>query len=117
VFLANVARLAKQHKLSPLVTSNDPTLIILKGKRVWIAGHRGMVESAWLRRREQEQWVVITVDRADVDLTRQDQVEAAAKVGGIVANDLAPAQFFTTNLLCRQYGLHMALLDLITLFS
>lgn len=72
----------------------------LKEKRVWVAGHRGMVGSALLRRLEREDCVPITVDRKDVDLTRQHQVEAwmsearpqaiflaAAKVGGIVAND------------------------------
>ena len=83
----------------------------LKDKRVWVAGHRGMVGSALLRLLEREDFVPITVDRADVDLTRQDQVDAwmsearpeaiflaAAKVGGIVANDTAPAQFLYDNL-------------------
>ena len=83
----------------------------LKGKRVWVAGHRGMVGSALLRRLEQENCTVLTVGREEVDLTRQTQVErwladqqpqaiflAAAKVGGILANSTAPAQFLYDNL-------------------
>ena len=83
----------------------------LKGKRVWVAGHRGMVGSALLRRLASEECTILTVDRADADLTRQDQVEAwmregrpqaiflaAAKVGGIVANDSSPVEFLYENL-------------------
>src|SRR5262245_8297005 len=83
----------------------------LKGKRVWVAGHKGMVGSALLRRLQQENCTVLTVGREEVDLTRQTQVErwlataqpqaiflAAAKVGGILANSTAPAQFLYDNL-------------------
>lgn len=83
----------------------------LQGKRVWVAGHRGMVGSALLRRLAQEDCIPLTVDRDSVDLRRQEQVEewmesqrphavflAAAKVGGIVANDSAPLQFLYDNL-------------------
>ena len=86
-------------------------LYSLKGKRVWVAGHRGMVGSALLRRLQQENCTVLTVGREEVDLTRQTQVErwlataqpqaiflAAAKVGGILANSTAPAQFLYDNL-------------------
>ena len=93
----------------------------LSGKRVWVAGHRGMVGSALLRRLEKEDCIPLTVERAEVDLTRQEQVEAwlsrsrpqaiflaAAKVGGIVANDSAPAQFLYENLAIAANVIHAA---------
>ncbi|MCM5559389.1 GDP-L-fucose synthase [Pleomorphomonas sp. JP5] len=83
----------------------------LKGKRVWVAGHRGMVGSAIARRLKSESCVVLTVDRSDVDLKDQTAVRtwitkarpdavfvAAAKVGGILANDTYPADFLYDNL-------------------
>ena len=82
----------------------------LKGKRIWVAGHRGMVGSALKRRLAREDCEVVTVDRATLDLTRQREVEAwlasvrpdaivlaAAKVGGILANDTHPAEFLYDN--------------------
>ena len=48
----------------------------LKGKRVWVAGHRGMVGSALVRRLEGEDCVLLTVNRDEVDLTRQEETEA-----------------------------------------
>jgi GDP-L-fucose synthase len=93
----------------------------LSGKRVWVTGHRGMVGSTLLRRLAQEDCIPLTVERADVDLTRQDQVEAwmsksqpqaiflaAAKVGGIVANEAAPAQFLYDNLAIATNVIHAA---------
>jgi GDP-L-fucose synthase len=87
------------------------TIFDLRGRRVWVAGHRGMVGSALLRRLEREACSVLTVDRRQVDLTRQDQtaawvaeqrpdvvILAAAKVGGILANDTRPADFLMDNL-------------------
>lgn len=85
----------------------------IAGKRIWVAGHRGMVGSAVQRRLKQEAvGDVLTVKRADVDLTRQAEVEAwiadakpdaiilaAAKVGGILANDTYPADFLYENLM------------------
>src|SRR3546814_13659165 len=72
----------------------------LSGKRVWVAGDRGMVGSAITHRLSSEPCQLIRASRAAVDLTRQEQVEAwmatarpeavfvaAAKVGGIHAND------------------------------
>lgn len=84
----------------------------LAGKRVWVAGHRGMVGAAIVRRLAGEGCAaVITASRAEVDLTRQAAVEgfmrearpdaiflAAAKVGGILANDTYPADFLYDNL-------------------
>lgn len=84
----------------------------LSGKRVWVAGHRGMVGSAIVRRLERENCEVLTVGRGDVDLCNQAQTAewiartkpqavflAAAKVGGILANDTRPAEFLYENLM------------------
>ncbi len=83
----------------------------LAGKRVWVAGHRGMVGAALVRRLESEGVTLLTATRRELDLTRQVEVEtwmretkpqavflAAAVVGGIVANDTRPAEFLTDNL-------------------
>ena len=84
----------------------------LTGRRVWVAGHGGMVGSAIIRRLASETCEILTADRTQVDLMRQDQVErwmasarpdaiflAAAKVGGIQANDTRPAEFLYDNLM------------------
>ncbi|SCX25522.1 GDP-L-fucose synthase [Agrobacterium sp. DSM 25558] len=88
------------------------SLYDLKGKRVWVAGHRGMVGSAIVRRLQQEGCDILTVGRDEVDLRNQAQVSAwmannkpqavflaAAKVGGILANDTRPAEFLYENLM------------------
>lgn len=84
----------------------------LNNKRIWVAGHRGMVGSAVVRRLASESCDVITAGRDVVDLKRQSEVEdflrdsrpdaiilAAAKVGGILANDTRPAEFLYDNLM------------------
>ena len=84
----------------------------LVGKRVFVAGHRGMVGGAISRRLAGEGCEVLTVGRADVDLRDQAAVRgwfarerpdavvlAAAKVGGILANDTLPADFLYENLM------------------
>jgi GDP-L-fucose synthase len=84
----------------------------LTGKRVFVTGHRGMVGSACVRRLSSEGVDVITAGRADVDLRTQQAVAdfmaatkpdvvivAAAKVGGILANDTYPAEFLYDNLM------------------
>ena len=84
----------------------------LAGKRVFVAGHRGMVGQALLRRLASERCDILTVDRETVDLRRQGSVEqwmasarpdvvflAAAKVGGILANSTYPAAFLYDNLM------------------
>ena len=83
----------------------------LSGKRVFVAGHRGMAGSAIVRRLGQEACDILVADRGDFDLTRQDQTErylsankpdvviiAAARVGGIFANDHYPVDFLADNL-------------------
>jgi len=83
----------------------------LAGKRVWVAGHTGLVGAALVRRLGREGCEVLTVARAEVDLRRQVEVEAwiasarpdavflaAATVGGIGANAAFPAEFLYDNL-------------------
>jgi GDP-L-fucose synthase len=86
----------------------------LAGRRVWVAGHRGMVGQALVRRLNREGCEILTVERQAVDLRRQCETEewiadkrpdavflAAAKVGGIHANDTQPAEFLYDNLLIQ----------------
>lgn len=83
----------------------------LRGKRIWVAGHRGMVGSAVAKRLAQENCEVVIAPRDEVDLERQADVErffekhrphavvmAAAKVGGILANNCEPVGFLQRNL-------------------
>ncbi len=83
----------------------------LASKRIWVAGHRGMVGAATVRRLEAEDCEVLTAGRETVDLRRQAETEdwiaeaqpdaivlAAATVGGILANDTRPADFIYDNL-------------------
>ncbi|MHA1599797.1 MAG: GDP-L-fucose synthase [Alphaproteobacteria bacterium] len=83
----------------------------LAGRRVWVAGHRGLVGSAIQRRLAREDCEILTIGRVDVDLRRQAEVEdwmaetrpevvivAAATVGGILANATRPAEFLYDNL-------------------
>ena len=96
-------------------------IFALAGKRVWVAGHRGMVGSALVRRLGHEDCEIVTVDRDRLDLRRQAEVEAwmdqvrpqviflaAAKVGGILANDSAPAEFLYDNLMIEANIIHGA---------
>jgi GDP-L-fucose synthase len=84
----------------------------LAGRRVYVAGHGGMVGSAIVRRLASEQCEVLTAPRADLDLLDQAAVRtwfdrerpdavflAAAKVGGILANSTYPADFLYENMM------------------
>ena len=86
----------------------------LAGKRVWVAGHRGMVGGAIVRRLAREGCEVLTAPRAELDLTDQRGVMAwaeakrpqavflaAARVGGILANATYPVDFLRDNLLIQ----------------
>jgi GDP-L-fucose synthase len=88
-----------------------PLLFDLRGKRVYVAGHTGLAGSAIARRLASEECDVLTASRGDLDLTQQDATErwiatsrpdaiflAAARVGGIYANDAFPADFLADNL-------------------
>ncbi len=83
----------------------------LRKKRVWVAGHRGLVGSALVRRLAQEDCTLLTVTREELDLRCQAQVAkwvqsqnpqavfvGAATVGGIFANHIRPAEFLYDNL-------------------
>ena len=91
--------------------SPEMPLFDFSAKRVYVAGHRGMVGSAIVRRLKSEECDILTVDRGEVDLTRQEQTErwissakpdavivAAAKVGGIAFNNAYPVDFLAENL-------------------
>ena len=93
----------------------------LKGKRVFVAGHRGMVGGALVRRLAGEGVELLTVSRNEVDLRNQAQVAdwfakkrpqavflAAAKVGGIVANNTLRAEFIYDNLILATNVIHAA---------
>ena len=83
----------------------------LAGRRVFVAGHRGMVGAALVRRLANERCEVVTAGRAVLDIRRQADVEAfmhenapdvvaiaAAKVGGIASNVAFPVDFLADNL-------------------
>ncbi|QNF32316.1 GDP-L-fucose synthase [Adhaeribacter swui] len=93
--------------------------------KIYIAGHRGMVGSAILRKLEKEGYFnIITSTSTEVDLRNQVQVNdfiathqpdyvflAAAKVGGIVANNTYPAEFLYDNLMIQSNVIHAAYLN------
>jgi GDP-L-fucose synthase len=83
----------------------------LAGRRVFVAGHRGMVGAALVRRLASERCEVMTADRRALDLTRQAETQdwlghhrpdvvivAAARVGGIAYNNAFPVEFLADNL-------------------
>jgi GDP-L-fucose synthase len=93
----------------------------LKGKTVFVAGHRGMVGAALVRRLDHENVELLTVGRSEVDLRdqaavfrwvadRRPQVVflAAAKVGGIVANNTLRGEFLYDNLIIAANVIHAA---------
>jgi len=93
----------------------------LGGKRVWVAGHGGMVGRSVVRRLNREGCEILTVPRAQLDLRRQKDVEAwlqrhrpqaiflfAATVGGIQANDTRPVDFLYDNLAIATHVIHAA---------
>ena len=93
----------------------------LKGKTVVVAGHRGMVGSALVRRLARENVELLTIDRDELDLRDQSAVFgwfakarpevvflAAAKVGGIVANNTLRGEFIYDNLVIAANVIHAA---------
>jgi GDP-L-fucose synthase len=96
----------------------------LKGKSVYVAGHRGMVGSALVRRLAREDVELVTAARSELDLCNQAAVFdwfgkrkpqavflAAAKVGGIVANNTLRAEFLYDNLAIAANVIHAAHLN------
>jgi GDP-L-fucose synthase len=101
--------------------SDKPAPYSLAGKRVWVAGHTGMVGSAVARRLAGENCTVMTTPRQRIDLRCQAAVDewmaaerpeavflAAATVGGILANDTRPAEFIYDNLAIQTNIVHGA---------
>ncbi len=93
----------------------------LSGKRIFVAGHRGMVGSALMRRLQNDKAALLTTTRAECDLVNQAAVQswmkankpdviflAAAKVGGILANSTYPAAFLYENLMIEANVIHAA---------
>jgi GDP-L-fucose synthase len=96
----------------------------LSGKKVWVAGHRGMVGSAVCRQLENENCNIIKACRDEVNLVNQAEVNewmntvkpdaivlAAAKVGGIQANNNFPVDFLYENLMIEANIIHAAHLN------
>lgn len=93
----------------------------LHGKKIWVAGHNGMVGKAVVRLLEKKNCEILTSDRHSLDLTIQTDVNnwvainkpevviiCAAKVGGILANDSYPAEFLYQNLMIETNIIHAA---------
>jgi GDP-L-fucose synthase len=96
-------------------------MFALAGKRIWVAGHNGMVGRAVMRALESRDCTLLTAPRSTTDLTRQADVEdwlathkpdavivCAARVGGILANDSYPADFIYDNLMIEANIIHAA---------
>ena len=93
-----------------------------KGSKIYVAGHRGMVGSAIVRELERQGYTnIITRTHQELDLLRQEEVErffgeekpeyvflAAAKVGGIIANQSALAYFMYENMMLEMNVIHSA---------
>lgn len=93
-----------------------------KDAKIYVAGHRGMVGSAIVRELNRQGYSnIVTRTHAELDLTRQDQVEAffeaekpkyiflaAAKVGGIMGNATAKADFMYDNMILEMNVIHSA---------
>ena len=103
------------------MTTTSPEIFSLSGKKVWVAGHGGMVGSAIVRRLASEDCKIVTVGRDEVDLRNQSEVGAwletnrpdvvflaAATVGGILANETRPAEFIYDNLAIEANIIHGA---------
>jgi len=101
-----------------MATSWLDTPLPLLDKKVWVAGHKGMVGAALTRRLEKENCHLLT---CDIDLRNQAQtlqwlyvnkpdivIIAAAKVGGILANSRKPAEFLYDNLMIAANIIHAA---------
>lgn len=99
--------------------SDSTVTFPMDGRRVWVAGHRGMVGGAIVRALQSYDCTILTATRSELDLMRQADVEAwiednkpdavflaAAHVGGILANDTFPADFLYKNLIMEANIIH-----------
>ena len=93
-------------------------------KKIFVAGHKGMVGSAIIRQLKHQEIEIITRDRNELDLLNQNSVQnffknikidqvylAAAKVGGIFANNTYPAEFIYENLMVQNNVIHNAFIN------
>ena len=93
----------------------------LNKKKIWVAGHKGMVGSAIIKKLKDKKLNVLTVNKNDLDLTNQSQTYnwikanapqvifiAAAKVGGILTNSLNQSEFLYQNLMIQNNILRSA---------
>ena len=93
----------------------------LSDKKIWVAGHRGMVGAAVVRRLQSEGCEILTAGRDIVDLLDKTRVDtwiiankpdaivlAAARVGGILANDTYPVDFLYDNMMIAANVIHAA---------
>ena len=84
-------------------------------KKIWVAGHNGMVGKAIVKKLKDRKLKVLTVDKSELDLTDQNKTFnwikrntpqaifiAAAKVGGILANSLNQSEFLYQNLMIQK---------------
>lgn len=96
-----------------------PIIYPLEGKKVWVAGHKGMVGSALCRKLAEKNCEILIASRQELNLLSQQAVSdwiswnkpqavfiAAAKVGGIYANDTKPAEFLYENLMIESNIIH-----------
>ncbi|MCR5303379.1 MAG: GDP-L-fucose synthase [Lachnospiraceae bacterium] len=102
-----------------------------RNSRIYVAGHRGMVGGAIVRALKNQGYEnIFTATHSEVDLTRQDQVEkffaeekpeyvflAAARVGGIMANSLYPADFMYENMTLEMNVIHSAFINNVKKFE
>ena len=114
---------SKSAKVIMIEAHRNVPLFDFKAKRIYVAGHNGMVGSAIVRRLKFEACEVLTADHATLDLTRREETEqwigsmkpeavivAAAKVGGIAFNNAYPVNFLADNLaiglnvICASYA-------------
>jgi GDP-L-fucose synthase len=132
--LLGILRVLAFHDLPPLVvlavqsfnpsstTLNSGSIILDKTSKIYIAGHKGLVGSAILRKLQSKGYTnLVTRSHQELDLMRQTEVEdffsserpeyvflAAAKVGGILANNTYPAQFIYDNIMIQSNIIHAA---------
>lgn len=105
--------------MSAEISSVQPYHYNLDGKRVFVAGHNGMVGSALCRGLQGKGCDIITASRKDADLTQQTQTQdfmsrikpdvviiSAAKVGGILANQSYPVDFLYDNMMIASHLIH-----------
>ena len=97
------------------------SLYKIDGKKIFVAGHSGLLGSSICRRLERENVTILSVNHSELDLTQQSKVilwmdknrpdvviNAAGKVGGIYANNTYPADFIYQNLAIAQNLIHSA---------